>query len=316
VSGALTLESRDAGGMEGNASSNDPFLAPGGGFLAFETAATNLMVGPPMSSAVLLRDLTTGAFDDVNLDSLGNPLPAGGSRQPSVSADGRYVAFEAGPVVPVTAGRLYVRDRLLAKTIAVCSSDTGNGQMTGAGFGPRLSGDGTTVAFISTGGLVPSAGPGNGEAVYVRGIGAPLTYCSPKLNGLGCQPSIGFSGEARVSNGIALTVTCTQVLNNKVGLLVFGKTGPWQVPFGGGSLCVATPLSRSAGVHSGGSPAPAQDCSGFWSHDLGAVLSGSPLGPSIGAGSVLVMQWWGRDPFLSAPENVQLSDALQVFVAP
>jgi hypothetical protein len=216
--------------------------------------------------------------------------------------------------MPQTSGQLTVRDRATGKTFAVCSTDTGDGQFSGAGHEARISADGTTVAFGGTGNLV--SGVGSGEAVYVRGIGAPLTYCLAKTGTFGCQPRIGSSGEARVSNGFDLTVSASGALNQTLGILVHGVTGPAQIPFAGSLLCVAPPFFRSQIAQSGGSPPPVADCSGQWSLHLGAVLSNSPLGSSITAGSVLMLQWWGRDPIASPPGNAQLSDALQVFIAP
>lgn len=309
---SITLESKSSGGQEGDASSFRPRIASGGGHVVFETSATNLVPLGMSSSGVAFRLLASGTYDNVVVDSLGQQLAF--ASWPSVSADGRYVAFQGASAAPGATGGLNVRDRLLGKTLAVCSNDAGNGQSGGAGALAVLSADGTTIVFSGFGQLVQGVAPG--DALYARGVGAPLTYCQAKNNSAGCAPRIGFSGEARVSNGFALDVTGSFALNNMIGILIHGLTGPSQVPFAGGTLCVAAPFARSQASFSGGTPPPASDCSGQWTLDLGDVLALSPIGPAVSAGSVLTMQWWGRDTGFIAPQNVQLSDALQVFVGP
>jgi hypothetical protein len=258
----------------------------------------------------VLRELASGSIERVNVDALGNAI-ARPSRASSLSSDGRFVAYETGPVLLGQSGQLYVRDRVLGSTFAVCAKH--DGTSGGVGYLARLSGDGTTIAFGSITAMTADPVAGS-ENIYARGIGAPLDYCIGKSNSAGCVPSIGFSGAARVSNGYALTVTCTQVVNNKAGLLIHGSGGGLAVPFASGILCVAQPRARSIVTGSGGNPPP-NDCSGVWSLSLGAVLAASPLGGAIGAGSVLNLQWWGRDSG-APPNNVQLSNALQVVVAP
>lgn len=313
-SGAISLASADANGVEGNQDSYNPALSADGRYVAFETYATNILPNL-VGGKVILRDLTTGAILDVNLDSLGHPI-ANSTWQPSLSADGRFVAFRSFNVVPNTSGNLFVRDRVLNKTIQACAMDDGNGTTAGTASEAMISADGTTVAIQSAGQLL-AGGPANTAGdVYARGIGGPVSYCAAKQNSAGCAPSIAFSGEARVSNNFALTVSCANARNNKIGLLIHSLSGPRQIPFAGGNLCVAAPLVRSHTTLSGGSPPPAIDCSGVWSLDLGAVLATSPIGPAVGAGSVLYMQWWGRDPGFAPPDNVQLSGALQVVVGP
>lgn len=315
VTGAITLMSAAANGAEANGDSYKPVLSANGRFLAFETYSTNLLQPTsPGASTVVLRDLTSGAILDVNKDSLGLPITMP-TMQPSLSANGRFVAFRSGPVLPNSSGGLYVRDRLLGMTIAACGQQNGNGKQAGTAFDARISGDGTTVAINTLGQLVPGVPFSQGD-VYVRGIGAPLTYCQGKTNSQGCVPTIGSSGEARVSNGFDLTVTGSNAVNNMVGILLHGLAGPRMAPFGAGLLCVAPPILRSMPVGSGGTPPPVKDCSGVFSLDLGPVLASTPAGQTVWAGDVLYLQWWGRDSGFPPPDGVQLSDALQIVIGP
>lgn len=317
VGGAVTLMSATVGGVEGNANSYDPALSGDGRFVAFETHATNLLPPPHNGmTEIVLRAVASGAVERGNLNAQGDTIQAP-SRRASLSHDGRFLGFQASPyVVPDQAGPVLVRDRVLATTFAVCSRDDGASPQTSVGVQNLvLSGDGTTIAYSVNASLLAVDVNGVSD-VYVRGVGAPATYCAAKFNSLGCPPAIGFSGAARVSNGYALTVSCTNVLNQKLGLLIHGLNGPQKILFQQAFLCVRGPFARSIATSSGGNAAPANDCSGAWSLNLGTVLAASPIGFQVGAGSVLDLQWWGRDPGITPPNNTQLSNALQIVVAP
>jgi hypothetical protein len=102
--------------------------------------------------------------------------------------------------------------------------------------------------------------------------------------------------------------------------LFYGVNGPAAVPFQQGTLCVKTPIKRTAGQSSGGTPAPANDCSGTWSIDMNAfaVSAGppAPLPALVVPGTTVNCQWWGRDPGFAAPNNTQLSNGLSFSICP
>ena len=89
----------------------------------------------------------------------GTPGDGSGSATPSISADGRFVAFVSGAanlVAGDTNGTtdVFVKDRLTGVTTRVSVTSTGQ-QITDASFNPKISGDGRFVAFETTGALVP-----------------------------------------------------------------------------------------------------------------------------------------------------------------
>jgi hypothetical protein len=143
----------------------------------------------------------------------------------------------------------------------------------------------------------------------------PLTYCTAKLNSLGCLPQIGSSGTPDVGATSGFVVNCSNVRNNRVGLLLYGMTGRGTIPFQGGTLCVKSPIRRTLGVSSGGTPAPQQDCSGVYQLDMNAfahgLLGGSPDAALLQTGTLVNAQWWGRDPGFAAPNNTTLSAGLE-----
>ena len=136
-------------------------------------------------------------------------------------------------------------------------------------------------------------------------------YCTSKLNSQGCVPAIGASGTPSFTASTPFTITCTNELNNKLGLLFYGQT-PLANQYQGGWLCVATPVKRTPVIDSGGN-AGADDCSGTYSFEFNAVIQGG-LDPALVPGAVVYAQFWSRDPNASYTTN--RSDALTFGVAP
>jgi hypothetical protein len=162
------------------------------------------------------------------------------------------------------------------------------------------------------------------EDIFVRDRGVPFTfpqsYCTAKVNSLGCAPAIASSGLPSAAATQGFVIAATSVRNNKSGLLFYGASGRASVPFQGGTLCVKVPLKRTPGVTSGGSPPPTADCSGVLALDMAAfasgALGGTPLAALQQPGAVIDCQWWSRDPGFAPPLNTSLSDALEYVVEP
>ena len=102
-------------------------------------------------------------------------------------------------------------------------------------------------------------------------------------------------------------------LNNRNGLLFYGY-GPNNVPFLGGTLCVAPPLRRTAVQNSGGNPPP-NDCSGTFSFDFNQQIQ-SGVDPFLVAGGQANAQYWSRDPLIPDGSGASLSDAVGFEICP
>lgn len=141
---------------------------------------------------------------------------------------------------------------------------------------------------------------------------APFSvYCTAKTNSLGCVPTIGASGTASFTSPAPFHITCTNELNNKLGLLFYGST-PHAAAYQGGWLCVATPVRRTSVVSSGGN-VNVDDCSGTYSFEFNTLIQGG-VDPELAPGRLVYAQYWSRDPGASFTTN--RSDALRIEIAP
>ncbi len=152
-SGSTERVSVDSLAAEANGASGVPALSADGRFVAFESLATNLVAGDTNARRdVFVRDRQTGLTERVSVSTAG--VQANNDCfLPSLSADGRYVAFTsiANSLVPGDAGGfrdVFIRDRQLGTTI-LASVSTAGVQGNANSIDPRLSADGRTLAFTS-----------------------------------------------------------------------------------------------------------------------------------------------------------------------
>jgi hypothetical protein len=133
------------------------------------------------------------------------------------------------------------------------------------------------------------------------------TYCTAKTNSLGCVPSIGTNGVQPDKSAGNFTVTCTNVLNQKNGLL-YWSFSPSATPFQGGTKCVNSPSVRTSAIASGGA-ATGNSCTGSYAFTFStAYMNAHGLVP----GNTVYAQWWMRDPASSF--STGLSNGLQFTV--
>ncbi len=199
LTGTTERVSVDTSGAEGNADSEDPGLSADGRWVAFSSLASNLVPGDTNNSSdVFVRDRLTGTTQRVSLDSNGTP-GNGTSHTPSISADGRYVAFASGATNLVTGdtnGRadVFVRDLVQGTTQRV-SVATGGGQANASSDEPAISADGRFVSFDSEASNL-FAGDTNGEDVFVHdGLTGATEQVDVSTSG---TPAIGISGQSTI----------------------------------------------------------------------------------------------------------------------
>jgi hypothetical protein len=174
--GRTLLVSAATDGAEGNDDSGSPSMSADGRYMAFSSAATNLLAEAPAGRQIYLRDTCLGAEAScapstqlVSTDAQG-ALVGTEAILPSVSASGRFVAFVAvtpshannksatstnGSAVTANSGfrQVFVRDTCLGvsnctpKTTRISLQPGDSPATEGKPAGPALSGSGEHVAI-------------------------------------------------------------------------------------------------------------------------------------------------------------------------
>lgn len=149
--GTTVCASPSATGGFADGDSLDPDLSDDGRFITFFSYATDLVAGDTNEKPdIFVRDLALGTTHCASVDAAGVPW---GGRYPSLSADGRFVAFDSKSeqLVPSdTNGErdVFVHDCLTGATVRVSVAATGR-QGDGDSRDASLSPDGRFVAFES-----------------------------------------------------------------------------------------------------------------------------------------------------------------------
>lgn len=184
-----------------NGSSYDPVMTDDGRFIAFSSEADNLVEGDTNGSAdVFLYDTVAKTTTMVSLASDGSQ-GNGQSWRPSISADGRFVAYMswASNLVSGDTNNLsdvFVYDTI-DKTVEVVSRATDGTWGNGHAYSPAISADGDVVAFVSNAtNIVPEGSSGMSDVlVHDRRTGTTVTA---SLSFLGTGPN-SSSGEPEIS---------------------------------------------------------------------------------------------------------------------
>jgi Tol biopolymer transport system component len=151
--GTTTRVSVSTTGDQANSVSFFSAVSSDGRYVAFDSSASNLVPGErPFVGGVFMRDVLSGSTIGISLDDAGG-WGDGFSQHPSISSDGRLVAFDstADNLVADGGGNLnvFLRDTRVSQTRLV-SGAYGGGLSDGSSSWPAMSADGDTVAFFST----------------------------------------------------------------------------------------------------------------------------------------------------------------------
>ena len=186
---------------EANRLSNHPIISGNGRFVAYTSHADNLVEGDTNGRQdVFVHDLATGQTERVSVasdDVEGN----GTSYEPSISDDGRFVAFysRADNLVEGDTNEaldVFVRDRQLGTTERVSLTYRGE-QSQGASFRAAISGDGSCVGFVS-------AAP---DMVEREGYGWDEVYVRDRVRGVTEKISVGSRGARTKASSTAPTLS-------------------------------------------------------------------------------------------------------------
>jgi Ca2+-binding RTX toxin-like protein len=139
LTNTTTRVSVDSAGNQRNSGSYSPSISADGRFVTFDdTSRPSLFIGDvggqgttSISEGIFVRDTLTNTTTNVSVDSAGN---SGGGGSPSISADGRFVAFssESSNIVPGDTNNstdIFVVDT--SSTRNVINGTPGNDNLTG-----------------------------------------------------------------------------------------------------------------------------------------------------------------------------------------
>lgn len=185
----------DGAGPDG--ASLDPAISADGRYVAFNSSASDLVAGDTNSlTDVFVRDRQTGTTERVSLDTSGGD-PNATSLSPTISADGRYVAFAsvASDLVGGDANSVsdvFVHDRQAGTTQRV-SFDTDGADADGAdpdnsSSGAAISADGRYVAFHSAASDLVAGDANSLADVFVHDfLGPPELLFAPPSHAFGAR---------------------------------------------------------------------------------------------------------------------------------
>ena len=180
-------------GTQLNNYSYNPAISANGSYVAFDSNATN---GPGCNTIagdynVFRRDLQANTLACASMNIIN--YPSGNSTNPSISSDGRYVAFES--IAALVAGDTngfsdtYIRD-FQAPASTVWVSQGYSALSNGASSEASISDNGLTVAFLSNASNLIIGDTNSAMDVFLRNLAGNQTY----------RISLSYSGQ-QVASG-------------------------------------------------------------------------------------------------------------------
>ncbi len=212
-SGAFVKASFGTGGVATNNDSFTPSVSNGGAFVAYASTATNLVFGDTNGvQDIFVANMGASTVQRVSISNFGAQAD-GPSSAPSISGDGRYIAFVSSATNLVTADNdgvadIFVRDRVSNTTTCV-SRGPGGVNADGASFNPAISADGRYVAFSSDAtNLVGGDSNGVRDVFLFDRFTSTISRLSTstglvQANGASDFPSISADGQRIVFSSVA-----------------------------------------------------------------------------------------------------------------
>ena len=155
--GDTTRVSVASDGTQADWASYSPAVSADGRYVAFASGATNLVANDTNNAHdIFVYDRTDHRITRVSISS-GGAQASGSrvdlSRNPAISADGRYVVFESDATNLVNNDTnnttdIFLHDRVTGETVRVSVASDGS-QANGASYNPAISADGRYIVFES-----------------------------------------------------------------------------------------------------------------------------------------------------------------------
>ena len=227
--GVTRLLSASANGEPANGPSLSPAINADGTAVVFESTATDLLeavntVGS--SVGVYMIRLTSGVRTRLDLTSAGG-RPTGQSMSPSISADGRFIAFvskadltcgEGSPCVTEPSDKngvadIYLRDTQTNTTKRITRSYAG-GDPDGPSYHPAISGDGHSVAFVSEASNLTRDSISRSAQIFAHDLVTGITEVVSRTpsgrpaNGPSLWPALSQDGATVAFQSLASNLVC------------------------------------------------------------------------------------------------------------
>ncbi len=307
-SGETERVSVSTGGAQANNTCHDSSISADGRHVAFRSAATNLVGAGDTNASwdIFAHDRQSGTTERVSV-SAGGVQANSDSEHPSISTDGRFVAFTSAAsnlVAGDTNGTrdVFVRDCEIATTERV-SVDSAGVQGNNESFSASLPVGGRYVAFASHASNLVS-GDTNGRAdVFLRDLLGVIgtQYCTASINSTGSPAEIVARGSASIADRY-LELESSPV-PDQPGIFFNGQSQT-QVPFGNGFRCVSSDIVRGAVTQPTGSVATYLYDNSAAKHSLAAFV-----------GTTRNFQHWFHDP-AAGGAFFNTSNAVSIPIAP
>jgi Tol biopolymer transport system component len=258
----VSVSTNGTGG--GNADASFPMISAGGRFVAFASAASNLVPGDTNNASdVFVRDLVAGTTTLASVDLTGRSPPSPNPTQssplsahPLLSADGRRVFFESlatNLVAQADTNRqtdVFARDLLAGTTVLVSVATEGTRAANGKSELAAITPDGRYAAFTSTAtDLAPHLANAAAE-VYVRDLQSGTTICANTNTTHGFPfvvTGASFFNPALSDDGRFITFAGRDGSNSVVWTLCHDLTTGITTPLASNSPAAASPALSADG---------------------------------------------------------------------
>ncbi len=173
VTGITTRASTNSSGTQGNGTSSMPSISADGRFVGFVSGASNLVIGDTNGSYdVFVKDLVTGTTTRVNTSPSGVQDNGGNVLRASISADGKFVAFNSSGTVFVPGDQIatfdvFVKNLVTGAVSRVNTSSSGVVSNVGALYS-SISANGQHVVFTSGATNLVAGDTNNADDVFVK----------------------------------------------------------------------------------------------------------------------------------------------------
>lgn len=191
-------------GGPANSGSDNPTMSASGRYVAFESAASNLVPNDTNARLdVFVRDRAEGTTERVSVGPGGAQAEVGSSTDAVISGNGRYVAYQSDarylvPDIIIPTVNVFRYDRVTGTT-ALVSFTLADYSTSEAAWGPSISKTGRYIAFTSSSPELVFPDTNNEPDVFIRdmdtGTTKRVSVTSGGAQASGSNPSLSGDGQ-------------------------------------------------------------------------------------------------------------------------